>query len=310
MMTEILIIGSGPAGYTSAIYASRAGRKIKLIAGPQQGGQLMITSFIENYPGFVDPVTGSELMGNMQKQTEKLGIEIICDIIESVDFSGNILKCVGESGEIYEAKSVIVATGAASKWLGVSGEKKYMGRGVSSCAICDGFFFKNKDVAVIGGGNTALEEAIFLTNFAKSVTLIHRSDTLKAEKIMQNRLMENKKIDILWNTGVVDILGDENKVTNLSLLNVNDNTQFNKNIDGVFVAIGHRPATNVFKSQLDLDASGYIITKKPHTNTSVRGVFAAGDVCDPYYRQAITSAGQGCMAAIDADKYLIELETI
>jgi thioredoxin reductase (NADPH) len=309
-MIEILIIGSGPAGYTAAIYASRAGRKVKLIEGPNRGGQLMITSFIENYPGFSTPITGPELMENIRKQTESFGVEIICDSVKSVDFSNNTMKCVGESGKIYESKSIIIATGAAAKWLNVPGEKEYMGKGVSGCATCDGFFFKNKDVAVIGGGNTAVEEAIFLTNFAKSVTLIHRSDSLKAEKIMQDRLMENKKINILWNTTVTNIFGNENKATGMSLLNVNDNTNSNMDIDGVFVAIGHQAATSLFQGKLNLDNNGYIVTQKPHTNTSVKGVFAAGDVSDPHYRQAIVSAAQGCMAAIDADRYLTDLESI
>ncbi|GHU16772.1 thioredoxin reductase [Alphaproteobacteria bacterium] len=303
MESDVLIIGSGPAGYTASVYAARAGRKTRLIAGSQQGGQLMITSFIENYPGFMDPISGPELMDRMREQSEKVGVEIAQDVICDVDFSTNPLKCIGESGTVYESKSVIIATGANSKWLGVPGETKYRGTGVSACATCDGFFFKNKEVAVVGGGNTALEEAIFLTNFAKSVTLIHRRDTLRGEKLMQKRLLENPKIKVIWNTTVEDIIGDGNRVTALQLQNVSDNSVSEMPIDGVFIAIGHQPATSVFAGKIEVDENGYIITKD-RTKTSVVGVFAAGDVCDPIYRQAITSAGQGCMAAVDADKFL------
>jgi thioredoxin reductase (NADPH) len=229
---------------------------------------------------------------------------MVCDVVESVDFSDNILKCIGESGVVYSGKTIIVATGAASKWLEVPGETKYLGAGVSACATCDGFFFRNKDIAVIGGGNTAVEEAIFLTNFAKSVTLIHRRDILKAEKVMQKRLLDNPKINIIWNTIVVEILGDEHRVTDLSLKNVKTGECFMQHIDGVFIAIGHKPATDIFKNTLDLDEEGYIVTESLSSCTSVKGVFAAGDVCDPIYRQAITSAAQGCMAAMDADRFL------
>lgn len=304
MISDILIIGSGPAGYTAAIYAARAGRKTTLIAGQQQGGQLMITTMIENYPGFANPISGPFLMDEMRKQTENMGVKIIHDTIESVDFSSDIFQCFGESDVTYKSKSVIIATGANSKWLGVPGETKYLGTGVSACATCDGFFFKNKDIAVVGGGNTAVEEAIFLTNFAKSVTLIHRRDTLRAENIMQKRLMDNPKINILWYTVIEDICGDDNKVNSLALQNVKNGVRFSKPIDGVFIAIGHQPATSIFNGKIDLDENGYIITEKTSTCTSVNGVFAAGDVCDPTYRQAITSAGQGCMAALDADRFL------
>lgn len=304
MISDILIIGSGPAGYTAAIYAARAGRNTTLITGEQQGGQLMITTSIENYPGFANPISGPFLMDEMKKQTENVGANIIYDTLKSVDFSSSPLQCFGESGVTYEGRTVIIATGANSKWLGVPGETKYLGTGVSACATCDGFFFRNKDVAVIGGGNTAVEEAIFLTNFAKSVTLIHRRDSLKAEHIMQKRLMHNPKINIIWDTVVEDICGDDNRVTDLLLLNIKNGTRCKKSIDGVFVAIGHRPATSIFDGVIDLDENGYIITEKTNRSTSVKGVFAAGDVCDPIYRQAVTSAGQGCMAAIDADRFL------
>jgi thioredoxin reductase (NADPH) len=304
MESDILIIGSGPAGYTASIYAARAGRKTRLITGPQPGGQLMITSFIENYPGFADPISGPELMERMREQSERVGVEMVSDIVCAVDFSANPLKCVGESGAEYRSKSVIIATGASSKWLGIPGETAYRGLGVSACATCDGFFFRNKNIAVIGGGNTAVEEAIYLTNFARSVTLIHRRDSLRAEKLMQQRLLENPKINVIWNTVVTEILGDGNRVTELSLRNISDNSDSRMLIDGIFVAIGHQPATFIFAGKIDMDENGYIITKNGCQQTSVAGVFAAGDVCDPVYRQAITSAGQGCMAAINADRFI------
>jgi thioredoxin reductase (NADPH) len=299
-MIDVLVIGSGPAGYTAAIYAVRAGYEVKLITGNQDGGQLTITSFIENYPGFSEKITGPELMMKMKQQTENLGVQIEYDMIESVDFSNKPFVCKGESGNIYESRSVIIATGANAKWLGLESEDRYKNKGVSACATCDGFFFKNKIVAVVGGGNAAVEEAIYLTNFAEKVYLIHRRDSLRAEKIMQDRLMENPKIEVVWNSRVAEILGDEKRVTGILLEN---NGELRKiELDGVFVAIGHSPATKIFEGKLDLDENGYIIVDG--TKTSVRGVFAAGDVCDPIYRQAIVSAGQGCKAAIDADKFL------
>jgi thioredoxin reductase (NADPH) len=306
-MIDILVIGSGPAGYTAAIYGARAGRSVKIITGSQQGGQLMITSFIENYPGFENPVSGPILMDQMNRQTQKIGAEIICDVIESVDFSERPFVCTGESGTVYKSKTVIVATGASAKWLGIPGEEKYRGAGVSACATCDGFFFRNKKVAVIGGGNTAIEEAIYLTNFAESVTLIHRKDVLRAEKIMQERLMNNPKIEIMWNTRVVEIIGNGSKVTELLLADTCNCERIKKTTDGVFVAIGHQPAVSIFTDQLKIDENGYIVTDNISTHTSVPGVFAAGDVCNPDYRQAIVSAGQGCMAAMDADRFLSAL---
>jgi len=299
-MIDVLVIGSGPAGYTAAIYSVRAGYKVKLITGNQDGGQLTITSFIENYPGFSEKITGPELMVKMRQQAENLGVQIEYDMIESVDFSNKPFICKGESGNVYESRSVIVATGANAKWLGLESEDRYKNKGVSACATCDGFFFKNKIVAVIGGGNAAVEEAIYLTNFAEKVFLIHRRDSLRAEKIMQDRLMENPKIEVVWNSRVAEILGDEKKVTGILL---ESNGELRKiELNGVFVAIGHSPATQIFDGKLDLDENGYIIVDG--TKTSVKGVFAAGDVCDPIYRQAIVSAGQGCKAAIDADKFL------
>ena len=299
-MVDVLVIGSGPAGYTAAIYAVRAGYKVKLITGNQDGGQLTITSFIENYPGFSEKITGPQLMMQMRQQAENLGVDVEYDVIESVDFLNRPFVCKGESENTYESRSVIIATGANAKWLGLESEDKYKNKGVSACATCDGFFFKNKTVAVVGGGNAAVEEAIYLTNFASKVFLIHRRDTLRAEKIMQTRLFENPKIEIVWNSRVAEVLGDEKKVTGVLLEN---NGELQKiDLDGVFVAIGHSPATKIFEGKLNLDENGYIIVDG--TKTSVKGVFAAGDVCDPIYRQAIVSAGQGCKAAIDADKFL------
>lgn len=301
-LVDVLVIGSGPAGYTAAIYAARAGRSVKLITGPQQGGQLMITSAIENYPGFVMPVSGPALMDDMRSQTEKAGVNIVFDIITGVDFSRRPFECVGESDR-YFGKSVIIATGASAKWLGVDGESRYIGAGVSACATCDGFFFRNKHVAVVGGGNTAVEEALYLTNFAQSVTLIHRRDSLRAEKIMQQRLFDNEKVSVLWNTEVVNILGDD-KVRSLELRNKETDEIYTRPIDGVFIAVGHQPATSIFVGQIEIDKDGYIVKSASSSHTSVEGVFVAGDVCNPTYRQAVVSAGQGCIAGIDADKFL------
>ena len=299
-MIDVLVIGSGPAGYTAAIYAVRAGYKVKLITGNQDGGQLTITSFIENYPGFSEKITGPQLMMQMRQQAENLGVDVEYDMIESVDFSNRPFICKGESGNVYESRSVIVATGANAKWLGLESENKYKNKGVSACATCDGFFFKNKIVAVVGGGNAAVEEAIYLTNFANKVFLIHRRDSLRAEKIMQTRLLENPKIEVIWNSRVAEVLGDEKRVTGVLLENSGELRKIE--LDGVFIAIGHSPATKIFEGKLNLDENGYVVVDG--TKTSVKGVFAAGDVCDPIYRQAIVSAGQGCKAAIDADKFL------
>jgi thioredoxin reductase (NADPH) len=301
-MTDILVIGSGPAGYTAAIYGARAGRSVRLIVGQQPGGQLTITSLVENYPGFAEPVSGPGLMEQMRQQCEKAGAEAVCDAIESVDFLRRPFVCKGETGTSYESETVIIATGANAKWLGVPGEEKYRGAGVSACATCDGFFFRNKTVAVIGGGNTAVEEAIYLTNFAEKVVLIHRRDRLRAEKVMQDRLLSNPKIEVMWNKRVAEISGDGEKVTGLLLADVGDGTETEKRVDGVFVAVGHSPATGIFNGTPATDENGYIITSG--VCTSVEGVFAAGDVCDPRYRQAVVSAGQGCMAAVEADKFL------
>ncbi|MBR1734901.1 MAG: thioredoxin-disulfide reductase [Alphaproteobacteria bacterium] len=307
MTADVLIIGSGPAGYTAAIYAARAGRTTQLITGAQQGGQLMITPSIENYPGFAKVISGAELMEQMRQQVESIGVEIIYDTVDSVDFSNRPFKLIGESKRIYEGKTVVIATGATAKWLQVPGEMEYRGRGVSACATCDGFFFKNKDVVVVGGGNVAIEDAIFLTNFAKSVTVIHRRDELRAEKILQTRFFNNPKTNIIWDSIVTEIIGDGNRVSSVKLRNVRDNSESYsyKETEGVFVAIGHQPNTSIFNGQIKLDNVGYIVTNHHgFVKTSIEGVFAAGDVCDPFYRQAITSAGQGCMAGIEADKFL------
>ncbi|MDR1551768.1 MAG: thioredoxin-disulfide reductase [Holosporaceae bacterium] len=301
-IVDILIIGSGPAGYSASIYAARAGRSTLVILGPQPGGQLIITSFIENYPGFVDPISGPILMDQMSKQAEKMGVTMVNDVIRSVDFSSRPFVCYGESGIRYESKAIIIATGATAKWLGIPGEVRYRGAGVSACATCDGFFFRDKKVAVIGGGNTAVEEALYLTKFAESVMLIHRRNELRAEKIMQIRLSANPKIELLWNTKVVDILGNGSKVTELLL--ERDGEEVRRAVDGVFIAIGHQPATTIFDGQLLINAGGYVIVDGVSSRTSVPGVFAAGDVRNSDYRQAIVSAGQGCIAAIDADGFL------
>lgn len=302
-MKDINIIGSGPAGLTAAIYSIRFGYDVNLFTGPQRGGQLTITSDVENYPGFSEPVAGPELMEKIFDQAKRLNVNIIEETIESVDFSANPFSLISSTSNVYCSKSVIVATGAKAKWLNVNGEAEFMGRGVSACAICDAFFFKNKDIVVIGGGNTAVEEVLYLSKFAKSVTLIHRRDSLRAEKIMQKKLFTNEKVKVVWNTSVVEICGT-NKVTHLVLKDVMTNGQYDFQTDGVFVAIGHEPSTAIFKNALAMSEDGYIITSPGTTFTSKEGIFAAGDVQDRVYRQAVTAAGFGCMAAMDADKFL------
>jgi len=307
--TKVLIIGSGPAGYTAAIYTARANLKPMLVCGMQPGGQLTITNEVENYPGFADPINGTWLMDQMKAQAENVGTDIKTDLIVDVDFTSHPKKCIGDSGDIYLADTVIIATGAQAKWLGIPSEKQYQGKGVSACATCDGFFYRNKEVVVVGGGNAAMDEALFLTNFATKVTVIHRRDSFRAEKIMQDRLFKHPKINVVWDSEVDEILGDGNGVTGVRVKNVKTGALSDLKTDGVFVAIGHKPATDVFKGKVDLDADGYIITKHiGHPETSIPGVFAAGDVTDKTYRQAVTAAGMGCMAALDADKYIITLE--
>lgn len=304
--TKVLIIGSGPAGYTAAIYAARANLSPIMVTGMQPGGQLMITTDVENYPGFADVIQGPWLMEQMQKQAEHVGTKLITDYIKDIDVSKRPFTAHGESGDTYTADTVIIATGAKARWLGLPSEEKFRGMGVSACATCDGFFFRGKDVAVIGGGNSAVEEALFLTNFAKSVTLVHRRDSLRAEKIGQDRLFANPKVKVIWNHAVDEILGDpvNSGVTSLRLKNVNDGSTQDIAVDGMFVAIGHDPATEIFKGKLKMDETGYIITAPDSTATSVPGVFAAGDVKDKTYRQAVTAAGMGCMAALEADRFI------
>lgn len=305
-MTDVLIIGSGPAGYTAAIYMARAGYKVQLVTGAQMGGQLTIASLVENYPGFSEPIAGPVLMENMRQQAEKMGVEIIFDTIESVDFQKRPFVCCGE--KTYESRAVVIATGANARWLGLSSEEKYRGRGVSACATCDGFFFKNKVVCVVGGGNTALGEAVYLTNFAKKVYLIHRRETFSAEKIIQQRVFQNPKIEILYNKRIEEIFGDEKKVTGVRLIDTKNSPSMDLELDGVFVAIGHNPASDIFRGQISLDENGYILTENNDCATSVPGVFVAGDVCDKKYRQAVVAAGQGCIAATNVEKYLESLQ--
>ena len=304
--TKVLIIGSGPAGYTAAIYAARANLKPVVIQGYEPGGQLTVTTDVENWPGFENVIQGPWLMDQMMKQAENVGAELVADYINKVDFSKRPFVCEGDSGSIYEAETVIISTGAQAKWLGLESEKKFQGFGVSGCATCDGFFYKGKDVAVIGGGNTAVEEALYLTNHAKKVTLIHRRDTLRAEKVLQDRLLNHPQINVIWDSALEEVLGDENpkSVTGLRLKNLKTNALSTLSVDGVFIAIGHKPQTAIFKGQIDMDEEGYLLAEKGTTSTNVKGVFAAGDVQDKIYRQAVTAAGQGCMAALDALKFL------
>ena len=304
--TRMLIIGAGPAGYTAAIYAARASLNPVLVAGLQPGGQLMITTDVENYPGFESAIQGPWLMEQMQKQAEHVGTRIINDIIMSVDFSRRPFRCVGDGGDVYLADTVVIATGAQARWLGLPSEARLQGAGVSACATCDGFFYRGKRVAVVGGGNTAVEEALYLTHHAEKVTLIHRRDSLRAEKILQARLFAHPKIEVVWNSAIEDVLGSGTPevVTGLRLRNVQTAATTDLPVDGVFIAIGHMPNTSVFRGQVALDAEGYIMTEPGTTQTDVPGVFAAGDVQDKLWRQAITAAGTGCMAALEAERFI------
>jgi thioredoxin reductase (NADPH) len=312
--TKMLIIGSGPAGYTAAIYAARANLSPVMALGREPGGQLMITTEVENYPGYAEAVEGPFIMEQMQAQAENVGTEMLYDFITDVDVSKTPYVCTGESGDTYIADTVVIATGAKARWLGLESEYKFQGLGVSACATCDGFFFKGKEVAVVGGGNSAVEEALFLTNFCTKVTLIHRRDTLRAEKVMQERLFKNEKIDVIWDHTVEEVLGvergagDNPGMTGLRLKNTKDNSEMTLDCQGMFVAIGHDPATELFKGKLEMDDEQYIITAPDSTATTLPGIYAAGDVKDKVYRQAITAAGMGCMAALEADKYLAEME--
>ena len=306
--TKVLIIGSGPAGYTAAIYAARAMNEPILVEGPQPGGQLTITTEVENYPGFEHEVQGPWLMEQMKAQAARMGTQIISDWILSVDLSKRPFTAVGDSGTIYTADSLIIATGAQAKWLGLPEEKSLMGFGVSACATCDGFFYRGKEVVVVGGGNTAVEEALFLTNFASKVTIVHRRGEFRAEKIMQNRLFKNPKIEVIWNSAIDEILAESEPrgVTGVRLKNTQTGELSQVKCDGVFVAIGHAPSTELFKNQLSMKDNGYLNVEAGTTKTNIEGVFACGDVTDEHYRQAVTAAGMGCMAALDAERFLAE----
>ena len=308
--TRVLIIGSGPAGYTAAIYAARANLQPILVAGLQPGGQLTITNDVENYPGFADVIQGPWLMEQMEAQARHVGTNVVNDIVTSVDLSARPFRCETDSGDVLIADSVIIATGAQARWLGLEAETRLQGRGVSACATCDGFFYRGKTVAVVGGGNTAVEEALYLTHHADRVTLIHRRDSLRAEKILQGRLFANAKISVVWNNAVDDILagGAPEGVTGVRLRDTVTGALSDLAVDGVFIAIGHTPTTALFLGQLSMDNEGYILTTPGSTRTSVEGVFASGDVQDKLFRQAVTAAGTGCMAALEAEKFLAEHE--
>ncbi len=304
--TKVLILGSGPAGYTAAIYAARAMLRPILVHGSQPGGQLTTTTDVENYPGYAKAIQGPWLMEEMKGQAEAVGTEMIQDHINKVDLTNKPFRAEGDSGQVYTADSIIISTGAQARWLNLKSEQNFRGFGVSACATCDGFFFKDKEVAVVGGGNAAVEEAMFLTKFATKVKLIHRRDKLRAEKLLQEKLKANKKIEIIWDSVVEDVLGtaEPKGVSGIKIKNVKDNKTKELKVDGLFIAIGHDPATQLFKDQLKMDKEGYLITKPDSTTTNIPGVFAAGDVKDKIFRQAVTAAGMGCMAALEAEKHL------
>jgi thioredoxin reductase (NADPH) len=303
---KVVIIGSGPAGYTAAIYAARAMLEPILIQGIQPGGQLTITTDVENYPGFADVIQGPWLMEQMLKQAEHVGTRIVTDTVITADLKQRPFRLTCDSGDVYLADALIIATGAQARWLDLPSEQKFKGYGVSACATCDGFFYRNKEVIVIGGGNTAVEEALFRTNIASKVTVVHRRDNFRAEKILQDRLFKHPKIGVIWDSTLDDVIGDENplKVKKVRLKNLKTGATLEKAVDGVFIAIGHTPASELFSGQIEMKPSGYIVTQGYSTATSVPGVFAAGDVTDEVYRQAVTAAGQGCMAALEAQKFL------
>lgn len=309
MHSKVLIIGSGPAGYTAAIYAARAMLEPTLVAGMQEGGQLTITTEIENYPGFADEIQGPWLMEQMKAQAANVGTKLVSDIITEVDLSSRPFKAKGDSGTEYTADSIIIATGAQARWLGLESETKFQGFGISACATCDGFFYRGKEVLVIGGGNTAVEEALYLTHHADKVTVIHRRDEFRAEKILQKRLEKNPKIEVIWDSVVEEFVGKEGfppSVTGAKLRNVKTGETSEISADGIFVAIGHAPAVELFKDQLQMKDNGYVWTAHDSSATSIPGVFAAGDVTDDIYRQAVTAAGMGCMAALEAERFLAE----
>ena len=306
--SKVLIVGSGAAGYTAAIYASRANLKPALVRGIQPGGQLTITTDVENYPGFAEAVQGPWLMDQIHEQAKNVGTEMFEDTIVEADLSARPFRAVGDSGAVYTGDTLIIATGASARWLGLESEQKFSGYGVSACATCDGFFFREKPVAVIGGGNTAVEEALFLTNFATKVSLIHRRDELRADKILQDRLFGNDKIEPVWDSVLEEVLGTDDPpgVTGARIKNVKSGEVSELSVEGIFIAIGHDPNTELFKGQLDMDDDRYIITAPDSTATSVPGVFATGDVQDKVYRQAVTAAGTGCMGALEAERFLAE----
>lgn len=306
--TPVLIIGSGPAGYTAGIYAARAGLRPIIVSGEQVGGQLTITNLVENFPGFPEPVLGAKLMSDMRKQAENVGARIIDDKIVEIDFKARPFECSSERHNLFAGDTLIIATGAAARWLGLENETKYRGFGVSVCATCDGFFFKDKNVAVIGGGNTAAEEALFLSNYASFVTIVHRRDSLRADKALRDKIKKNRKIAVEWDSVVEDIIGTDKPlgVTGIKIKNVKTDKMKTLHVSGVFIAIGHQPNTEIFKGHIDLDEQGYIITRHDSTHTSVPGIFAAGDVQNARFRQAVVAAGSGCMAAMEAESYLLE----
>jgi thioredoxin reductase (NADPH) len=310
-LTKVLIIGSGAAGYTAAIYAARANMEPILVRGIQPGGQLTITTEVENFPGFAEPVMGPWLMEQMYEQAKNVGTQMFEDTIISVDLSKRPFVAIGDGGVEYMGDTLVIATGASARWLGLESEQKYMGFGVSACATCDGFFYRNKPIIVVGGGNTAVEEALFLTNFASKVTVIHRRGEFRAEKIMQERLFKNEKIEVLWHSTLQEVIGDQSPlgVTGARIRNVKTDLVTDLAVDGIFIAIGHDPNTSLFKGQLELDGEGYILTKPGTTQTNIAGVYAAGDVQDKIYRQAVTAAGTGCMSALEAESFIAHTET-
>ncbi len=307
---DVIILGSGPAGCTASIYTARAGLNTLMLKGPEPGGQLTITTDVENYPGFADPIQGPDLMDAMMKQAENCGAKVKETWITDVDFSNRPFTLTAEDSTIYQAKSVIISTGASARWLGLESEEKYRGFGVSACATCDGFFYKNKEVIVVGGGNTAVEEALYLSNIASKVYLVHRRDELRSEKILQKRLLANPKIQPVWDSQVKEIIGEAgilgSTVTGAIIENVKTGEETTINVPAVFIAIGHTPNTQLFKNILDMDQSNFLITKNNSTATNIKGIFACGDVQDPIYQQAVTAAGSGCMSALEVEKFLAE----